>query len=655
MATSLAAAAGAEPTRSAVAASAFVDTIGVNTHLSWVDTAYWDLDQVIRALDHLGIDNVRDVITHWSEERVDALIAHGVEFAFLVGTHELEPQLRAIEARAAHADYVEGPNEIDNWPVTFEGRTGLRGAADLMAHLREWIDGSPTLGDGAADVPLLQITFGHTSTTGLPIDLTPYADVANAHSYAPWGWNPSRVLDDRIAGAKAIAPGDRVVSTEAGYHTATQQSGWTGVSEAVQASYTLNLLFEQHARGVEKTYLYGLLDHAPDPTRTDPERNFGLFRADGTPRLVADAIGRVTAVLEEAGEFEAGSLAYAVSGLPATGDHLLLQTGSGRYVVAIWNDVMRWDEARGAQIDPARAPIELSFAEPVGAVTVHDPIEGTAASLEPDAAGALRLELPAHPLLIEVEVEEAAAAPPPATRPELTKHDGRTVSGTQAADRLEGTAGDDRLEGRGGHDLLRGSDGNDALHGGAGDDRLFGGRDDDLLFGGAGRDLLHGGPGRDAASFAATRQALRIDLDPTTGFAFKAGAGAGPTRDELRWIEGATGGLGNDIVIGSAAGNHLRGGPGGDRLEGRGGSDVLEGGAGADVFVINLLARGTTRILDFAPEDELVVRGASAPVELLPHDRGLQVAAPLGGVILYGVDTPEAVDLSVERAGDTLW
>ncbi len=284
----------AETATTAVAASAFIDTIGVNTHLSWVGTSYWDLDQVAASLDHLGIDNVRDVITPWSAERVDALIGDGIEFTFFIGAEDIPYQLDAIEARADAIDYVEGPNEIDNWPVTFEGLTGDAAATRLMARLRDWIDASPAL----ADVPLAQVTFGRTLPSEVEADFTPYADVANAHSYAPWGWNPSRVVEDRAEAAAILAPVDRVISTEAGYHVATGQDGWTGVSEEVQASYTLNLLFEQARLGVEKTYLYQLMDYEADPSRSDPERNFGLFEADGTPRLVADAIHRLTQVLE---------------------------------------------------------------------------------------------------------------------------------------------------------------------------------------------------------------------------------------------------------------------------------------------------------------------------------------------------------------------
>lgn len=85
-------------------------------------------------------------------------------------------------------------------------------------------------------------------------------------------------------------------------------------------------------------------------------------------------------------------------------------------------------------------------------------------------------------------------------------------------------------------------------------------------------------------------------------------------------LENATGGDGNDRIIGNAAANLLRGGAGADRLTGGvgddtlvggTGADVLKGGAGRDDFVLDRRpdARADTdRIADFTPgEDRLVL------------------------------------------------
>ena len=63
-------------------------------------------------------------------------------------------------------------------------------------------------------------------------------------------------------------------------------------------------------------------------------------------------------------------------------------------------------------------------------------------------------------------------------------------------------------------------------------------------------------------------------------------------------IENATGGSGNDVLIGNAAANVLTGNGGNDVLMGREGKDFLSGGAGADKFVFGDLSKDTVRDFD---------------------------------------------------------
>jgi serralysin len=64
-------------------------------------------------------------------------------------------------------------------------------------------------------------------------------------------------------------------------------------------------------------------------------------------------------------------------------------------------------------------------------------------------------------------------------------------------------------------------------------------------------------------------------------------------------IEDATGGGGNDDLIGNDSGNRLMGNAGSDTLSGGLGDDTLTGGDGADTFVLAWL--GTDTITDFSP------------------------------------------------------
>jgi hypothetical protein len=95
----------------------FVDSIGVNIHLSYTNTAYGNFDRVQQALDYLGVHHVRDIITKSSQQldRIDALMAKDYDFNFMIppdlGT--IDEQIARMKPRAAHISTIEGPNEDD--------------------------------------------------------------------------------------------------------------------------------------------------------------------------------------------------------------------------------------------------------------------------------------------------------------------------------------------------------------------------------------------------------------------------------------------------------------------------------------------------------------------------------------------------------------
>ncbi len=75
-------------------------------------------------------------------------------------------------------------------------------------------------------------------------------------------------------------------------------------------------------------------------------------------------------------------------------------------------------------------------------------------------------------------------------------------------------------------------------------------------------------------------------------------------------IENATGGSGNDTLLGNSVGNTLNGGAGNDSLSGGSGNDTLTGGVGRDDFVFNTAPNATTnldRITDFVVADDTIL------------------------------------------------
>jgi hypothetical protein len=138
----------------------------------------------------------------------------------------------------------------------------------------------------------------------------------------------------------------------------------------------------------------------------------------------------------------------------------------------------------------------------------------------------------------------------------------------------EDLSGNDTVVGTPGADLIDPGFDDDDVSAGAGDDEYREDSDegDDEVSGGAGVDLY--------SDFSDTRDPLRIDLRLTA----RQNTGA-LGNDALSEIENIFAGFGDDVLIGSDAGNLLAAGSGDDLVEGLGGAlDALSGGDGVDML-----------------------------------------------------------------------
>ncbi|MFL5909667.1 MAG: lytic murein transglycosylase [Gaiellaceae bacterium] len=147
-----------------------------------------------------------------------------------------------------------------------------------------------------------------------------------------------------------------------------------------------------------------------------------------------------------------------------------------------------------------------------------------------------------------------------------------SVTVTIGAGRDDGEAGegDDVL---GDVENAKGGSASDRLAGDGGANALFGNGGNDILTGGGGPDRLSGGSGTDTVDFSDRVAPITVDLDANTD------SDGDSFGDD---VENATGGAGNDVLVGGGGQNTLDGGPGDDVLDGRSGADKLIGGPGSD-------------------------------------------------------------------------
>ena len=459
----------------------FINSLGVNAPLATVGSGR--AQAVTNAVTWLGLHNVR---TLWNDSALvagwgaDTLARAGVQFDFVLGGLRLpSASISGIgQFAAAHPGSVmaiEGPNEINIWPVAYNGVTGVDAATALLNDAAALAAANPNLA-GAAIYDL-------TGAPVVPALIGDASGYANIHPYPQNGNQPFSVLNARI-GLRLI-PGKEMVITEAGYSTLMGPTAvWEGVDQLTQAKLTLNLIADATVLGMSKTFLYQLFDTASGTAATT-DSSLGLFDSNLQPKLAATALHDLTAILADdpaaPTDFATHALDYALSGLPASGHSLLLEKANGTFELMVWAEPDIWDQTTHQSITVAETTTTVTFGSSPADVSVYDPLLSDQPIATYSQVTSVDLAITDHLLVVEVS---NLASPPPVVAPmhyDLPK----TITGTAGANVLTGGTADDVIWGL------------------AGADTLYGGARDDTLIGGGGADKLWGGDGADTFVFQA--------------------------------------------------------------------------------------------------------------------------------------------------------
>jgi hypothetical protein len=347
----------AEKAPAPIPADTFLDSIGMNVHMAYFWTSYRDEKLVHRSLDYLGIRHLRDVFIAWDVARpkFEYMAGAGMHFDFVIPVDEQRvdvptfvKNLVSLERKfPGSVSAIEGPNEINIWPVRSGDLTGLAAGAQIQKDIYAGVRAEPSLNH----VPIYNLT--HVFTDEKPFRelgaMQPPADFANAHTYM-WSWGtPTDSLEYLLKFADLVTPGKPMVDTETGY-TTMQSDPYSGVDEAAQAVRVVQTLLHAFMLNVKRTYLYELLDQKPDPAFTDAQQHFGIFRHDGTPKPAATAIRNLINVLKQPdGKNYANAGAASVSiENPAGkfGKSMLFQRADGARCLVLWLESPTSDKER---------------------------------------------------------------------------------------------------------------------------------------------------------------------------------------------------------------------------------------------------------------------------------------------------------------------
>ncbi|TAU83638.1 calcium-binding protein [Rhizobium leguminosarum] len=520
----------------AVRINDIIRSFGIDTHIDYTDGKYSSVGEVVKALDYLGLDTVRDHAPNSASDpngqtHLGDAAEAGVQFVFSA-QREVDPAAVAqrlhafVQAHPGSVVGIEGPNEVNNWPVSYHGLSGQAAAVAYQKDLSAAVNTDPLL----KNIPVLGFT-GYTVASA--------SDYTTIHTYAKDGDQPFSWLSRESGVQRAADPGKPLAITETGYHTsltADTNGGWEGVSEATQAKLLLNTLMDGAALGSKQTFIYELLDAYSDPQGTNQEKHFGLFHLDYSAKPAATAIHNLTEILADDGaqkaNFSTGTLNYSIDGLPSSARSLLTEKSDGSYQITIWNEPDIWNQSSDTAIQAATTAVKVNLGASFGSVKVFDPLTGTTAIKSLSNVSSLTLDVVDHPVIIEVAGSGAST-------PRATNHlyggtgndtfivtnanqivdesrgggtdtvkasisfslaDQKHTVGTVENLTLTGTA-NISATGNNTANILTGNDGNNSLNGGKGNDRLIGGLGNDKLIGKAGADVLTGGGGGDSFVF----------------------------------------------------------------------------------------------------------------------------------------------------------
>jgi hypothetical protein len=350
-------------------ADAFVDSVGIQTHMNYFDTAYADWPRVVSSVRRLRVRHLRDGMfampQSWGDwtARVDRAVRQtgdaGLDITFGMGFPGWKagsPEQLAAKAAGQYRGVVEaleGPNEYD-----FSGRPEW--AAELREYqgrLAEAIRAQPNL----RRVPILApaLASGVHDRVG---DLSTAVTRGNLHAY-PGGKVPEADLSWPLTLQRMVSRDAPVWITETGYHTApnARYLSQPGVSERAQAIYQPRLLLDAFRRGFTRTYTYELLDEKPDPEHHSQEQHFGLLRHDFSPKPAFHAQANLLALLDDGGRRARSRRTTIQVAGPGDTRHLVLTKRDGSTWVAVWRAMPVWDtEARRAVPAPS-APVTVTL------------------------------------------------------------------------------------------------------------------------------------------------------------------------------------------------------------------------------------------------------------------------------------------------------
>jgi hypothetical protein len=391
-------------------ADAFVQSVGLNLHVSYFRTVYgtgWETIVKPRLLT-LGVRHVRDAgavvaSDDWMQTvygRMGELATAKIKFNLILRPADGSTDYtradhldRLLQYASGVVESFEGLNEHDN-----SGR--INWVTEVRAFQRA-IYGKLKQDSRTVGLPVFGPAMAHASNATSVGDLSGYLNYGAIHPY-PGGLRPMATVPIHVRYGKSISGTRPMVVTESGYHTARL---WTGthphIAEDAEARYVPRLYLDYFNAGFARTYLYELIDQGTSDTLR--EERFGLLRNDGSPKPAYTALENLITVLADPGPtFTAGGLSYSLSGDTTNVRRLLLQKRDGRFYLVLWHDAVSYDLDTQLTAPLSAKPVTLSLATAAARIRATATLQSDQPAGEWTDTAVLTVAVPDSPLVLEI-------------------------------------------------------------------------------------------------------------------------------------------------------------------------------------------------------------------------------------------------------------
>ncbi|MEO8548277.1 MAG: hypothetical protein ABI422_07925 [Sphingomicrobium sp.] len=402
----------------------FVDAVGICTHPNWRKDLWGSIDWGSAFLE-TGVLHTRGKIGRGSPGKaaladLQRLFARGVKICVTVASQSGEFDLAETKSNIDFLTNYVGAQNISAIESANEYNKPASRPADWAAQLRnfqKWLHDTVRANPKLDEVPLVgpsiwgrltndYITLGNLETT---------VDKGCLHYYTG-GRRPSKAgkpsgssegggageytLANAIREAKILAPTKPLWITEYGYPVAGPglplRAGF--ITEEAAAKYLIRGLLDAYGEGVEKIYIYSLLDDV----QRHPPRYHGLIDGEFRRRPAFFAVKNLMALMFDKGTaFIPGRLDYAVTN-GTWAKRKLFQKSDGTFLLTMYQDVDSYNRLQKRDIIVAPVPVGLTLAQPAAKIEVFTPTMDLAAKLSAINAKTITVPVGDHVTVVKI-------------------------------------------------------------------------------------------------------------------------------------------------------------------------------------------------------------------------------------------------------------